>query len=110
MRRPRGTLQAGPERAPRGCLKCVGTGRHVWVSVSAAFGGRSMKRFALAAAVVVGAALAAPAFAQGKTVQEADKTVFRKKTTIDFTDVAVEGELTKPEGTYALSKKKTNFK
>jgi hypothetical protein len=42
-------------------------------------------------------------------VQEADKTVFRKKTVIDFTDVAVEGELTKPEGTYTLSKKKTRF-
>ena len=56
--------------------------------------------------------LSAPAFAQGKTtvVQEADKTVFRKKTTIDFTDVSVEGDLTKPEGTYALSRKKTDFK
>ena len=65
-----------------------------------------MKRLVLSLAVV----LASAAFAQGKVVQEADKTVFRKKTTIDFTDVAVEGELTKPEGTYALSKKKTNFK
>ena len=60
--------------------------------------------------LILAVAIAAPAFAQGKTIQEADKTVFRKKTTIDFTDVAVEGELTKPEGTYALSKKKTNFK
>src|SRR5690349_4838941 len=66
----------------------------------------AMKKWALAVAVVIGAS----AFAQGKVVQEADRTVFRKKTTIDFTDVAVEGELTKPEGTYALSKKKTNFK
>jgi hypothetical protein len=56
--------------------------------------------------------IAAPAFAQGKVnvVQEADKTVYRKKTVIDFTDVAVEGELTKPEGSYAISKKKTSFK
>ena len=56
--------------------------------------------------------VAAAAFAQGKTnvVQEADKTVFRKKTVIDFTDVAVEGDLTKPEGSYAISKKKTSFK
>jgi len=69
-----------------------------------------MKRLMLVTGLVV--AFTAPAFAQGKTtvVQEADKTVFRKKTVIDFTDVAVEGELTKPEGTYALSKKKTNFK
>ena len=55
-------------------------------------------------------ALAAPAFAQGKVIQEEDRTVFRKKTVIDFTDVAVEGELTKPEGSYSVSKKKTTFK
>jgi hypothetical protein len=50
------------------------------------------------------------AFAQDKVVREADKTVFRKKTTIDFTDVAIDGELTKPEGSYSVSKKKTTFK
>lgn len=61
-------------------------------------------------AVVTVAAL--PVLAQGKVnvIQEADKTVVRKKTVIDFTDVAVEGELTKPEGTYSISKKKTSFK
>lgn len=48
--------------------------------------------------------------AEDKIIKEADKTVFRKKTVIDFTDVAVEGELTKPEGSYAISKKKTTFK
>jgi len=63
-------------------------------------------------ALVLAAAVAAPAFAQGKetVVHEADKTVYRKKTVIDFTDVAVEGELTKPEGSYAISKKRTTFK
>ena len=50
------------------------------------------------------------AFAQEKVTREADKTVFRKKTTIDFTDVAIDGELTKPEGSYSVSKKKTTFK
>jgi hypothetical protein len=50
------------------------------------------------------------AFAEDKVVREADKTVFRKKTTIDFTDVAIDGELTKPEGSYSVSKKKTTFK
>jgi hypothetical protein len=64
---------------------------------------------------IVFALVATEALAQGKegkvsVVQEADKTVFRKKTVIDFTDVAVEGELTKPEGSYAISKKKTSFK
>jgi hypothetical protein len=48
--------------------------------------------------------------AEEKVVREQDKTVFRKKTVIDFTDVAVEGELTKPEGSYSVSKKKTTFK
>ena len=62
--------------------------------------------------LVVVIAVASSAFAQGnvKVVQESDKTVFRKKTVIDFTDVAVEGELTKPEGAYGISKKKTTFK
>jgi hypothetical protein len=66
-----------------------------------------MHRLILALALV-----ATSAFAQGKTttVQEADRTVYRKKTVIDFSDATVEGELTKPEGTYALSKKKTQFK
>ena len=53
---------------------------------------------------------AGSAFAQEKVTREADKTVFRKKTTIDFTDVAIDGELTKPEGSYSVSKKKTTFK
>ena len=67
-----------------------------------------MQRVLFVMLLVVGAS----AFAQGKTtiIQESDKTVFRKKTVIDFTDVAVEGELTKPEGSYAISKKKTTFK
>lgn len=62
--------------------------------------------------LILALTLSAPAFAQGKVtvVQEADKTVFRKKTVIDFTDVAVEGDLTKPEGSYTVSKKKTSFK
>lgn len=54
--------------------------------------------------------MATSAWAEEKVVHEADKTVFRKKTVIDFTDVAVEGELTKPEGSYSVSKKKTTFK
>ena len=71
-----------------------------------------MKR--LASAVVAAAALwAGPAVAQDNTevkiIQEEDKTVYRKKTVIDFTDVTVEGELTKPEGSYVLNRKKTDF-
>jgi hypothetical protein len=71
----------------------------------------------LASAALVAAALwAGPAVAQQqeprdtvKVVQEEDRTVYKKKTVIDFTDVAVEGELTKPEGSYVLNRKKTDF-
>jgi hypothetical protein len=70
----------------------------------------------LASAVVAAAALwTGPALAQGedktevKIIQEEDRTVYRKKTVIDFTDVTVEGELTKPEGSYLLNRKKTDF-
>lgn len=67
-------------------------------------------RFARLFAVLTLFTFATPALAEDKVVREADKTVYRKKTVIDFTDVAVEGELTKPEGSYAISKKKTTFK
>ncbi|QRK06893.1 hypothetical protein JQX13_43675 [Archangium violaceum] len=69
----------------------------------------------LAAAVAVVALWAGPALAedeqqtQVKVIQEEDKVVVRKRTTIDFTDMAVEGELTKPEGSYVLNRKKTDF-
>ena len=64
--------------------------------------------------------LTAPAFAQDKpaakddqkgprVVQEADRVVVRKRTVIDFNDVTVEGELTKPEGSYLLNRNKTRF-
>ncbi|MEW6431931.1 MAG: hypothetical protein AB1730_10530 [Myxococcota bacterium] len=62
------------------------------------------------ALLALSAVFATSALAEDKVIREADKTVFRKKTVIDFTDVAVEGELTKPEGSYSVSKKKTTFK
>ncbi len=71
-----------------------------------------MKKLALAALVAaLVAALAAPAaLAQDKTIQEDDKTVYNKKTVIDFSDVSIEGELTKPEGSYIKNRKKTRFR
>ena len=60
--------------------------------------------------IAVVMAVAAPSFAEDKVIREADRVVTRKKTVIDFTDVAVEGELTKPEGSYSVSKKKTTFR
>ena len=48
--------------------------------------------------------------ADDKVVQEDDKVVFNKKTVIDFSDVSIEGELTKPEGSYIKNRKKTRFR
>jgi hypothetical protein len=72
----------------------VGWGRMRWVALASLGGFLS---------------LSMPAWAQ-KVVQEPDRTVYRKKTAIDFSDVAVEGELTKPEGSYVLNRKKTTFR
>ncbi|QRN93211.1 hypothetical protein JRI60_28880 [Archangium violaceum] len=73
-----------------------------------------MRRLAAAVAVVAlwaGTAVAEEQDSQTqvKVIQEEDKVVVRKKTNIDFTDMAVEGELTKPEGSYVLNRKKTDF-
>ncbi|MBX5484062.1 MAG: hypothetical protein IRZ16_19735 [Myxococcaceae bacterium] len=67
-----------------------------------------MKRWMFAVAMV-GVLGGTAVQAEEKVIQEADRTVYRKKTVIDFSDVAVEGELTKPEGSYNVSKKKTRF-
>ena len=57
--------------------------------------------------------LALPALAEEKpgvkVVQEADRIVVRKRTVIDFNDVTVEGELTKPERSYVLDRNRTRF-
>ena len=68
-----------------------------------------MKRMLLATLLTL---VATPALAEDtvKVIQEADKVVVRKKTVVDFTDVTVDGELTRPEGSYVLNKKKTRFK
>ena len=45
-----------------------------------------------------------------KVIREADKIVVRKRTVIDFNDVTVEGELTKPEGSFVLNRNRTRFR
>jgi hypothetical protein len=64
-------------------------------------------------AVCTGAAFApaSQAFAQDdeKVTHEPDKTVYKKKTVIDFNDVTLEGDLTKPEGSYILNRRATKF-
>lgn len=59
-------------------------------------------RLLLVALVV---ALAAPAWAQ----EGGDKVSYKKKTIIDLTGATIEGELTKPEGSYIVNRKLSRF-
>jgi len=42
--------------------------------------------------------------------READKIIYKKKMNIDFSETAIEGELTKPEGSYLGVRKNIKFK
>jgi hypothetical protein len=64
---------------------------------------------AVCAGVTFGAAPRASAQEDDKVVHEPDKTVYKKKTVIDFNDVTLEGDLTKPEGSYILNRRATKF-
>lgn len=57
----------------------------------------------LAAVVVLGMGVGA-ALAKG-----GDKVVYKKKTMIDLTGSIIEGELTKPEGSYIVNRKVSRF-
>jgi hypothetical protein len=38
-----------------------------------------------------------------------ENVIYKKTTIIDFSDVTITGELTKPEGSYLMNKKKAHF-
>lgn len=68
-----------------------------------------MKR--MTRAMIVGACLlASGAMAQDNVIDEGDRVEYQKSTVIDFSDVSIEGELTKPEGSYIKNRKKTRFR
>lgn len=70
-----------------------------------------MVRWIAAIALALSFSVSAVASAQEDTViREADKTVYKSKTVIDFSEITLEGELTKPEGSYSIVRKDTNFK
>lgn len=50
------------------------------------------------------------AMAQDNVIQEEDRVVYEKKTSVDFSDVNIEGELSKPEGSYIKNRKRTRFR
>jgi hypothetical protein len=64
-----------------------------------------MLMLVLAAGLVLGAASTAMA----QEEEGESETVYKKTTIIDFSDVQITGELTKPEGSYLMNKKKANF-
>jgi hypothetical protein len=82
-------------------------------SVSSSRSGHKSLILGLILTVCAGAAFAcapqASAQEDDKVVHEADKTVYKKKTVIDFNDVTLEGDLTKPEGSYILNRRATKF-
>jgi len=69
-----------------------------------------MKRLAIAIAVTAGLGFSGSALAQDRVIQQQDKTVYKKKTVIDFNDLNISGELTKPQGSYLLNRKKSRFR
>jgi len=46
---------------------------------------------------------------EGTAAATEEQIVYKKTTIIDFSDVTITGELTKPEGSYLMNKKKANF-
>lgn len=72
-----------------------------------------MKRLSwlLLVAVAVVLALSGLAWAQeeGGADGGGEQVMYKKTTIIDFSDVTITGELTKPEGSYLMNKKKANF-
>ena len=52
---------------------------------------------------------ATAAHAEDRVVREADRTVVRKETRIDFADQTVEGNIVRPEGNYILDRNRSHF-
>jgi len=71
---------------------------------------KNLVRLLLALALVAFATNTVFAQEEGAAAAGGDEQVVYKKTTIiDFSDVTITGELTKPEGSYLMNKKKANF-
>ena len=69
-----------------------------------------MKKLFLGALIATGLILGSSSMvmAQEEATEEVT-TMYKKTTIIDFSDVTITGELTKPEGSYLMNKKKANF-
>lgn len=47
--------------------------------------------------------------AEDKVIEQPDRIEYKRKTVVDFSDVTIQGELTKPEGSYILRRRNTSF-
>jgi hypothetical protein len=65
-----------------------------------------MKRFILS---VIAVMIFSTGAIMAEEVNEGSKVVYKKKTVIDFSDVTIQGELVKPEGSYLVNRKRTKF-
>ncbi|MBW1809555.1 MAG: hypothetical protein JRJ87_15280 [Deltaproteobacteria bacterium] len=70
-----------------------------------------MKKLLLGALIATGLILGTSSMvmAQEEATEGETTTMYKKTTIIDFSDVTITGELTKPEGSYLMNKKKANF-
>jgi hypothetical protein len=68
-------------------------------------GGAMMQRFLAVLSLIVTLGVAGAAAAAG----DDDKVVYKKKTIIDLSGATIEGELTKPEGSYIVNRKLSRF-
>ena len=64
---------------------------------------------AVLSALVLALMLTASSAMAQESVGGGDKVNFKKRTVIDFSDNIIEGELTKPEGSYVVSRKLSRF-
>lgn len=62
-----------------------------------------LRKMMIVVAIGLGALTAVPAVADSPQVQ------YRQETVIDFSDVALEGELRRPDGAYLLARKRAEF-
>ena len=68
-----------------------------------------MKKLIAGVSIFAALALSGTAMAQDRVIRQADRTSYKAKTVIDFSDVSITGELTKPQGAYLLNRRKTRF-
>jgi len=67
-------------------------------------------RFLIASLVAAAGLFASgQALAQDIIIQEEDKVVYKQTTVVDFNEVTLDGELTKPEGSYSITRTRTGF-